>query len=649
MRAAQMKIKQVILENFRAYHALTRVSLDEFTCLIGKNDAGKSTILEALDIFFEGGVVKIDPTDACVAGDPRKVRIGIVFEGLPEELVLDSNAATTLQMEHLLNQNGDLEIHKVYNCSLQTPKPEIFARAVHPSEDGVNDILLKTQTELRKIVRDRGLTERCNQAENPSMRAAIYASFEELNLVFQDVPLTKENGKTVYKSLEQRMPMFALFQSDRPSKDQDPEVQSPMKIAVEQALEGLEDDLNGIMETIQERAQETATRTLEKLSENYPEIASTLQPKFKKPAWKNLFKLDLEGDDGIPINKRGSGVRRLILLSFFQAEAEKKRGQDPAVHRRPIFYAIEEPETSQHPDNQVKIVSALRELAQAGDQVLITTHVPALAGRMPLESLRFIDVEAAGDVVRVRSGSDDPSVFDEIANALGVLPEAIDSTDVKVAVLVEGKTDIDAIRSMINVLTDAGEIEAVDDFRIFWTIGGGDTTLRDWVERRYLDRLNIPQVMLQDSDQTDPGLPLAAEKTDWLREMNEQEHITPFLTKKRNMDNYFHPNAIDRLTNGVVQIPDDVNIDFHNMASILARLLTEARENRRVNGYDFRPTEQNGQAITGTSKSACKRIICAFLIQNMTAEELNSRTTYLHEGEERNEALEWIEAIRRHI
>jgi putative ATP-dependent endonuclease of OLD family len=319
------------------------------------------------------------------------------------------------------------------------------------------------------------------------------------------------------------------------------------------------------------------------------------------------------------------------------------------VHRRPIFYAIEEPETSQHPDNQVKIVSALRELAQAGDQVLITTHVPALAGRMPLESLRFIDVEAAGDVVRVRSGSDDPSVFDEIANALGVLPEAIDSTDVKVAVLVEGKTDIDAIRSMINVLTDAGEIEAVDDSRIFWTIGGGDTTLRDWVERRYLDRLNIPQVMLQDSDQTDPGLPLAAEKTDWLREMNEQEHITPFLTKKRNMDNYFHPNAIDRLTNGVVQIPDDVNIDFHNMASILARLLTEARENRRVNGYDFRPTEQNGQAITGTSKSACKRIICAFLIQNMTAEELNSRTTYLHEGEERNEALEWIEAIRRHI
>ena len=42
-----------------------RVDFDDLTVLIGKNDIGKSTILEALDIFFNetSGVVKWDKSD----------------------------------------------------------------------------------------------------------------------------------------------------------------------------------------------------------------------------------------------------------------------------------------------------------------------------------------------------------------------------------------------------------------------------------------------------------------------------------------------------------------------------------------------------------------------------------------------------------
>ena len=34
------------------------------------------------------------------------------------------------------------------------------------------------------------------------------------------------------------------------------------------------------------------------------------------PKFDSLFKLSINSDDGIAINKRGSGVRRLILLNF---------------------------------------------------------------------------------------------------------------------------------------------------------------------------------------------------------------------------------------------------------------------------------------------------------------------------------------------
>lgn len=57
-----MKIVSLKLFNFRGFKNETIINFDDLTALVGKNDIGKSTILEALDIFFNDGkgVVKID-------------------------------------------------------------------------------------------------------------------------------------------------------------------------------------------------------------------------------------------------------------------------------------------------------------------------------------------------------------------------------------------------------------------------------------------------------------------------------------------------------------------------------------------------------------------------------------------------------------
>lgn len=102
-----MKIKTLILENFRSYRSRTEIHFDDLTALIGRNDAGKSSLIEALDIFFDGGTVKIDQRDASFGGDARQVRIGVVFSSLPDYFILDSNARTRLSDKYLLNANGD--------------------------------------------------------------------------------------------------------------------------------------------------------------------------------------------------------------------------------------------------------------------------------------------------------------------------------------------------------------------------------------------------------------------------------------------------------------------------------------------------------------------------------------------------------------
>ncbi len=47
-----MRIKQLKLENFRVYKEEAIFEFDKLTTFVGKNDIGKSSILEALDIFF---------------------------------------------------------------------------------------------------------------------------------------------------------------------------------------------------------------------------------------------------------------------------------------------------------------------------------------------------------------------------------------------------------------------------------------------------------------------------------------------------------------------------------------------------------------------------------------------------------------------
>ena len=62
--------------------------LINLTTFIGKNDIGKSTILEALEIFFNNDLVKIESSDANVFGD-KNVIITCDFCDLPKELILD--------------------------------------------------------------------------------------------------------------------------------------------------------------------------------------------------------------------------------------------------------------------------------------------------------------------------------------------------------------------------------------------------------------------------------------------------------------------------------------------------------------------------------------------------------------------------------
>ena len=61
-----MKLKELKLKNFRGYKEKICVEFENLTAFVGKNDVGKSTILEALEIFFNNKIVQCEREDLSV-------------------------------------------------------------------------------------------------------------------------------------------------------------------------------------------------------------------------------------------------------------------------------------------------------------------------------------------------------------------------------------------------------------------------------------------------------------------------------------------------------------------------------------------------------------------------------------------------------
>jgi len=571
-----MKLDQIILKNYRGFSGEHRVPVGKMTALVGRNDAGKSSILDALGTFFEHPLCKLDASDICVfANDSLEMRVGCVFSDLPEKIILDATVKTDLAGEYLLNADGKLEVHKVWTIAdgkLARARTVVIAQ--HPQAEGFESLLHAKRPALQKQARDLGVAANVNLNENPSLRRGVWQACTDLRLGRTEIQIDKEDAKAIGEQIASHYPAFALFRADRPSTDEDAEVQDPLKVAVQQAIAELETDFEAIKTKVRAKTLDVAQRTLTKLKDFDASLAETLEPNFSKALkWDSVFKLSLDGDDGISVNKRGSGVRRLILFSFFRAEAERLREQSS---KKEIIYAIEEPETAQHPTNQRKVVEALLSLAEMeGHQILLTTHVPGLAGLLPVDSIRH--VKAVSKKVRqVSTGTD--AVLEEIAQELGVLPDK----RARVLVCVEGPTDIQFLRRMSKLLRTDNPIlpDLENDPRIALILLGG-STLKQWVDEHLLRNLGLPEIHIYDRDvpQRDGSFKYQSAVD---RVNARSDGSKAVLTTKREIENYLHADAIAEAFSGHTSTPVIVDLtDTCDVEHDITTLLGQAKVNRR--------------------------------------------------------------------
>ena len=538
-----MKIRSLYLKNFRAYKN-TKVIFDEnMNVVIGQNDIGKSTILEALDIFFGQEVIKIDITDWNKDKEENKIIIGIEFFVDDElEIIIDTSNTTKLKNEYLLNEEKYLEIFKVFDISNdKLSKEKIYLNAYYPECYDIPLINLKIK-DLQNKLKERKLKSD-NNKKSAEIRKTLYINdvTDEVNLINKTIDLQKDDGKNIWESLQKELPLYFLFQSDRANKDSDSDIQNPLKTATKRIVADFEDDFKKIKNSLEEKLNQIGIDTIDKMKDMGLDVANSLTPKVTNKNLDTLFSFSLESDDGIALNKRGSGFRRMVMLNYFRAEAERKILEKS---NKNVIYAIEEPETAQHPNHQTILINALLELSNKNNhQIIITTHTPEIAKMVDSHNLILINKDENNNPIII---DDNENKLNLIIQTLGILPNInIENIQkVKVVVCFEGYTDIEFIKNINHNIQDFKDIIDINDESIFLVFLGG-STLEHWINNKYLDKLNIPQLHIYDSDSNQILETNRHKYKRFIEKIKRQPNKNyGFETNKAEIENYIHPNII---------------------------------------------------------------------------------------------------------
>lgn len=532
-----MLVKSLILKNFRGYKNI-KVCFDEnMNVIIGQNDIGKSTILEALDIFFGQEVIKIDITDFNKDKEGDKIIIGVEFTIEKNlQIIIDSTNPTNLEEEYLLNQDGYLEIVKEFEVKNdKLSKEKVFINANYPTTFETPLVTLKIK-ELQDLLKAHDLKSK-DDKKSAEIRKTLYENLIGVSPEFtlQTIDITKEDAKAIWESLQKELPLYFLFQSDRANKDSDGDIQNPLKTATKKIVTDFEKEFKKIQDALESKLTQIGIDTIEKMKDMGLDVANNLIPKVTSKNLDTLFSFSLESDDGIALNKRGSGFRRMVMLNYFRAEAERKTIEK---NNKYVIYAIEEPETAQHPNHQKMLIEALIELStQDNHQIIITTHTPEIAKMVDENALILIKKDIDGNPIIIE---DEESKLKLISSTLGIHP----FFSSKVVVCVEGEFDI---KFITNINQSIDEYKNIIDLKkehiSIIPLQGGN--LKTWVDRHYLKNSNIIEIHIYDSDLN------SGKNSEQYKKQHDEinardDKSCAFMTKKRELENYISKSLIEK-------------------------------------------------------------------------------------------------------
>lgn len=415
-----MKIKRIHISNYKSYSPEGEtISLSDVTGFIGPNSAGKTNVLEALQIFFFPA--KLDASSFHKKNIETPISIDVTFDEI--------SSVNSLE-EKVLLADGQLTLRRIYTWNSVKGAAEA-SKDLLPGAMwvfcGNQDILnpfpgnKPTASDIRTFLSSPNghrFREKTNTPANATQ--AIFAQ----NLVNFWISVSKNSSEwksnfewkcldfsfTPHKGLHDfidgiRFPYFIYLPTDYSVSDElslkkgsrlDLLFSSLLKSAdsrsskQNKAIQKIGAQIEKYYSIYFDKRLETFNANLNSSSIQWNFSNSHLKIERIDQAIENTLQptWQLIVDDGFSseISSKGNGMQRLALLQLLQAYIDS---QIKSSNLTQIILAIEEPELYLHPPYKRALYNAFRRLGSSF-QVFYTTHDPAFIRLEYFDEIRLV-------------------------------------------------------------------------------------------------------------------------------------------------------------------------------------------------------------------------------------------------------------------
>lgn len=415
-----MYVSSIKIKNYRGIKS-DELDASLFTCIIGENNAGKSTILLATSLFFSGS--SLSKSD--FFNEEETIEIELTFSDIKEgdinrlspdhrdrikEIIIDDKL--TLTRYYHTDGKSDLL------CSRLAPKEGKYGKNV------IGELMKGKKGKDISLSVIEILPQHKEKFEGLTTQKDVFAKLDE---IIAELPAEQKEMKLsplptgIENSVKILLPEPIYIAAVKDLKDDIKSKESAtfgkLLGILMRFLENSEhferitdsfDELHKLLnvirtadQTIDERInklQDIETQIGAFLSENFPK--SKIEIEIPKPELKQVFtNARILIDDGVRdiIETKGDGIKRAVtfallrtfveqykeqrkeLLAMKKVDVEENQEDAEAaieISEQPYLFLFEEPELYLHPSAQKILFAALEKLTEVNNQVFVTTHSP---------------------------------------------------------------------------------------------------------------------------------------------------------------------------------------------------------------------------------------------------------------------------------
>ncbi|WP_270670769.1 ATP-dependent nuclease [Paraclostridium bifermentans] len=451
-----MKIEKIHIENFRSIKKQTIEDIQDALILIGKNNAGKSAIINAIRAFW--GDIDLQKGD--FYKNSTNIIIEITFsisDGYLKNLFYDSKLGffkiPSSAKEFNLVQEGTLWSEHKYNDYKDKRDEFIENNNIEELEYQFYDIWVDSIKNRFSILNNQFVVQL--KSSNDNCKVKYYINGKENRDIISLFPniafinddrnfLEEETGKskTFTANLFNNVLIDKVYDKSQISckicDDRNCKVKCIQSI-YDKKVENL--SVNELEKLVNYKTNISSQKITQSITKNFQQnyrddykiaIKATSSVDKSYTLSTKIFDPMLETE--IDLSNVGAGVRSIYILSLLQAYQD--------IMENNYIFIIEEPELYLHPELQKSMVKTLYSISM-NNQVFFTTHSPIMLKAFDIENVRSIrlDIDNCETII-------EKAEINEVLKELGYASQDIIHKDF--VLFVEGSDDLIALNELIN-------------------------------------------------------------------------------------------------------------------------------------------------------------------------------------------------------